>query len=102
MEILRQNHELAPELALAEQDLKLRIFSEGIAIDSRAEETWQELYEGELSLNEYASTAGACVVTENGTYISAPYTQEFTKGSGISLIYEDGFKIADGKDVTAV
>ncbi len=102
MEILRPNHGAAPEVALAEQDLKLRIFSEGIAIDSRAEETWQELYDDELSLNEYASTAGACVVTENGTYISAPYTQEFTRGSGISLIYEDGFKIADGKDVTAV
>lgn len=102
MEILRPNHGVAPETALAEQDLKLRIFSEGIAIDSGAEEMWQELYEDELSLNEYASTAGACVVTENGTYISAPYTQEFTRGTGISLIWDEGFKIADGNDVTAV
>lgn len=99
---IRRPDTLSPELVAAEQDLKLRVFAEGVEIDSGAEQTWRDLYEDEISLNEYASTAGACLVTENGTYISAPYIQDFTRDTNIRLVYEEGFKLVDGKAVTAV
>lgn len=102
MEIRRPQLGEFSEAVVAEHDLKLRIFADGIDVDSQAEQTWQELYKDELSLNEYASTAGACLVTENGTYISAPYAQDFTKDSSIRLVYDDGFKLVDGDAVTAV
>ncbi|HUD05443.1 MAG TPA: radical SAM protein [Candidatus Saccharimonadales bacterium] len=99
---IRRPDTLSPETNAAEQELKLRVFAEGVEIDSGAEQIWRDLYEDEISLNEYASTAGACLVTENGTYISAPYIQDFTRDTSIRLIHDEGFKLVDGDAITAV
>jgi hypothetical protein len=78
----------------AEQDLKIRILANGISVDETAEKAWHGKYEGPLTLNEYASTAGICARIEDGgdgVWVNAPFTQEFTQGSDIELrAHQDG------------
>lgn len=79
-----------------EQSLKLDVLATGIKIDPQAEEAWREEYQGPISLNEYASTSGICLRVEDGqdgVWLNAPYTQEFTKSAEARLRYDGGFLV---------
>lgn len=80
----------------AEQDLKLNVLANGIAIDPGAEEAWRGEFDGPISLNEYASTSGICLKIEDGgdgVYLNAPYSQEFTQGAEARLHYGGRFVV---------
>ncbi len=80
-----------------EQDLKFHVLANGIKVDPAAEEAWLSEYEGPISLNEYASTSGICLKVEDGedgVWINAPYTQEFTRKAEAQLRFNGGFIIS--------
>lgn len=80
-----------------EQELKFDLLANGIKVEPSAEEAWLEQYQGPLSLNEYASTSGIALKLEDGgegTYVNAPYTQDFTRDADAILRHDGGFIVS--------
>jgi hypothetical protein len=91
-----------------EQDLKLHILASGVQIDATAEQAWNEIYSGPISLNEYASTSGVCLKIEDkldGVWVNAPYSQEFAKHADTHLRHVGKFVVSRADldyDVTVI
>ncbi len=79
-----------------EQELKLYLLACGVKIDPKAEKEWLRRYGGPLSLSEYASTSGICLLMASGDYINAPFIEFFTQATKALLSYEEEFFILMG------
>lgn len=74
-------------------ELKLYLFARGLLISEAAKRAWRELYPGPLTLGEYASTSGVCIVAPGDIYINAPISESFTQQSEATLVYDGGFAV---------
>ncbi|MBI4534448.1 MAG: radical SAM protein [Candidatus Melainabacteria bacterium] len=79
-----------------EQELKFYVLAHGIKIDPAAEAAWHEQFAGPISLGEYASTSGACLYTQAGTYINAPFVESFTQSTEARLVFDGNFAVVKG------
>lgn len=72
------------------QKLKLYVLAHGMQVDPAAEQLWQRIYEGPLSLSEYPSTSGIALYTEDDIYVNAPFRETFTLGSEVTFAADEG------------
>jgi hypothetical protein len=85
------------------QRLKFYIMANGIEIDPAAEKEWLSRYGGPVSLREYASTSGIGLITEDGIYINAPFSEPWTTRTEASLRFLHGnFVIVRGSLIVRV
>ncbi len=68
-----------------EQELKLYLLAHGMKIAPGAAEAWHRLFDGPMTLNEYASTSGVALHTRDGTWINAPFIEAFAQDSKARL-----------------
>lgn len=71
-------------------DLKLYLLAHGIVIDPHAEAVWRDMFDGPMTLNEYASTSGICVYTDGGVYMNVPFIEAFAHSSEARFVFVDG------------
>ena len=72
------------------QELKLQVLANGISVSENARKIWQKMFSGPMSLNEYASTSGICLATEDNVWMNAPFIETFTKAAIVNLDFIDG------------